>query len=181
MQIKNILESTLKANSRTIGIMDTFASINGQNEAIYDTLAINAIFVVFYKAHRYDVDLLIQRRATQSHHIEYYALTFTSLKTNYRGMHFSEKDVDRSQLLSTLFSSMNESSLLQKASEASVITLAFNTPVEFQAQNSNNLLGTQRKNKKTLYHWNRTMACDSSLGQTTDFVIVGVRLKMLPE
>ncbi len=181
MQIWNVLESTLKASSRTIEIMDAFAKVNGQNEALYDTLAITEIFMVFYGAHRYYVDLLIQRRSTGTNYIEYHNLTFTSLKCSYLGMHFCENDKFRSPLLSELFVSMNGCDLLQIMNGKNRIILSLRIPVEFRAQNSNNLLGSQRKNKNALYHWNRTMSCDSSFGQTTDFIIVGIQLKMLPE
>lgn len=181
MQVNKVLETTLKANTRTIEIMDAFASMNNQNEVIYDTLAINQIFMIFYGPHRYYVDLLIQRRVCQAQYIECFTLTFTLLKNRYRGMHFSENDKSRSPLLATLFNSINKSEIFIEATEKVFTSLAFETPVEFKAQNSNNVLGFRRNQKEKLYHWNRTMYGDTPFGETTNFAIVGMRLEMLPE
>lgn len=174
MNKEKTLFKTVWSDTGTIAIMDKYEERNDKNEKIYDTLCLEDFFSICTSVNHFKTSLLIKRTSLKDECIPC-TLTFTDIKKLLLRRVYGDYNLDRYKeskryiLLSEIYKCAEK---IQNSDNKEPITCYFDTPIQFNAQNSSNRTGYGN------YYVGEDLVYEGTLyGETTRYAFVGVILK----
>ena len=156
----------VRKDTRSIALLDKFESRDENGNKKYNTLILQDAFSIRHAGNCYRVSLHMQRKSKDSDCMSS-NLTFSDLKQKLVNCIFSVESKSKIKIVNEVLKIAAETPNLQDEKRA---YLAFNTPVEFNAQNSSNRSGYGNR------YCGEELVYEGTLyGETTTYVFVGAQ------
>ena len=156
----------VRKDTRSIALLDKFESLDENRCKKYTTLILQDAFCIKHAGHCYRVSLHMQRKAKDSTCIPS-SLTFSDLKQKLVNCIFSVESKSKIKIVNEVLKVAAETPSLQDEKQA---YLSFQSPVEFNAQNSSNRSGYGNR------YCGEDLVYEGTLyGETTTYVFVGAQ------
>lgn len=166
MDTNRTLSCKLYRDTRTVALLDQFESRNADGTKTYETLLLKDVFCIKYENHLWWVGLQLKRKPQNVECVDS-SLTFTKLKKDILEHVFSEATPDSYRIIQAVFSCI---SLIPNFADIPNVSVQFDKPVKFNAQNSSNRCGYGNR------YWRDELVHEGTLyGETTDYMFVGAQ------